>query len=229
MNQNFLWKFQNIYVMDNHRAALWCWMQEVEPERIYHAFHVDAHYDCASAPGATWMQSMPDIRSITFADYLLVLDPHSSRSSPIRAITWDNYLSLFLEKYAPCVDELFTATHLIGTSPEAYSAVHFEEVPPDRFPSFFREYALDTGDRRQWILNLDLDYFFCRLGNEHELMFSDAYIDEVFDAIRCGIRNKRFAVVTVCLSPECCGGWEPAEQLCAVLFDTLKIDFRLPP
>ena len=59
-------------------------------------------------------------------------------------------------------------------------------------------------------------------------MFSETYIEDVFKAIKQGIGNKRFAVVTVCLSPECCGGWEPAEQLCAKLFDTLKIDFRLP-
>lgn len=31
--QNFLWRHGNVYVMDNHRTALWCWLQHVDPRR----------------------------------------------------------------------------------------------------------------------------------------------------------------------------------------------------
>ena len=27
--QNFLWRDGAVYVMDNHRAALWCWIQHL--------------------------------------------------------------------------------------------------------------------------------------------------------------------------------------------------------
>lgn len=27
--QNFLWQYGNVYVMDNRRAALWCWLREI--------------------------------------------------------------------------------------------------------------------------------------------------------------------------------------------------------
>ena len=116
MNQNFLWKFRNIYVMDNHRAALWCWMQEISAQHAYCAFHIDAHYDCAGAPDAEWLNSIPDIRVMSFADYLSISDPNST-SPAIPAIRWDNYLSLFLAKYPSQCAELFTTTHQIGTSP----------------------------------------------------------------------------------------------------------------
>jgi len=28
-SQNFVWKKDNIYIMDNHRAALWCWLKQL--------------------------------------------------------------------------------------------------------------------------------------------------------------------------------------------------------
>ena len=31
-DQNFLWRKDNIFIMDNHRAALWCWLQHMSPE-----------------------------------------------------------------------------------------------------------------------------------------------------------------------------------------------------
>ena len=30
-NLVFLWKTNNVYVMDNHLAAAWCWMQGISP------------------------------------------------------------------------------------------------------------------------------------------------------------------------------------------------------
>lgn len=34
INQNLLWHYRNIYLMDNHRAALWCWQQEINLIKI---------------------------------------------------------------------------------------------------------------------------------------------------------------------------------------------------
>jgi hypothetical protein len=31
-NQNFLWRYESVYVMDNHRAAMWCWLRHINPE-----------------------------------------------------------------------------------------------------------------------------------------------------------------------------------------------------
>ncbi len=33
--QNFLWKAGNVYVMDNHRSAAWCWAREVDASKGY--------------------------------------------------------------------------------------------------------------------------------------------------------------------------------------------------
>lgn len=34
-NLVFLWKTNNVYVMDNHLAAAWCWMQECNTDTRY--------------------------------------------------------------------------------------------------------------------------------------------------------------------------------------------------
>lgn len=44
---NVLWRERNVYIMDNHRCALWCWLQEIPGEDRLSVFHVDAHYDLA--------------------------------------------------------------------------------------------------------------------------------------------------------------------------------------
>lgn len=57
--QNFLWKRQNVYVMDNHRAALWCWLQHIDPKQRYSLFHVDQHYDTLASRMTTWLDNLP--------------------------------------------------------------------------------------------------------------------------------------------------------------------------
>lgn len=42
---NFLGQDRNIYVMDNHLAAGWCWLNSLNPNEQYNFFHVDQHQD----------------------------------------------------------------------------------------------------------------------------------------------------------------------------------------
>lgn len=44
-NLVFLWKTNNVYVMDNHLAAAWCWMQECDADTRYNFMHIDKHND----------------------------------------------------------------------------------------------------------------------------------------------------------------------------------------
>jgi hypothetical protein len=42
---NFLWRTGSTYIMDNHRDALWCWLQHLIPGKEYNLFHIDRHFD----------------------------------------------------------------------------------------------------------------------------------------------------------------------------------------
>lgn len=44
-NLVFLWNSDKVYVMDNHLAAAWCWMQKCNEDVRYKFLHIDRHND----------------------------------------------------------------------------------------------------------------------------------------------------------------------------------------
>lgn len=42
---NILFKSNNFYVMDNHGAVLWTWLQHIDTKEKYKSIHIDKHYD----------------------------------------------------------------------------------------------------------------------------------------------------------------------------------------
>ena len=134
---NFLFRQGNVYVMDNHRAALWCWMQHITPQKRYSLFHIEAHYDTRSVKGASWLSSVPDLQSLSLADYLSFgTERAGTENWPL--ISWDNYLSLFFEKYPTLLSECFFATHQMGDQPEA--TVKYEHMIPEFSLRAFRAF-----------------------------------------------------------------------------------------
>ena len=59
-------------------------------------------------------------------------------------------------------------------------------------------------------------------------MTSDEYIEIIFKTIQKKYEDKTIKVLTVSLSPEWCGGWDPAEHLCQKLCNIMNINFALP-
>ena len=45
LKDNFLWRSERLYVMDNHRLALWCWFQHIEEWHNWTYVHIDRHFD----------------------------------------------------------------------------------------------------------------------------------------------------------------------------------------
>ena len=86
---NFLWKDPELpfYVMDNHRAALWCWLTELAEDDPYTLVHLDFHWDGARmTPGdsdklrAAWPLSIEDYGSLREDVF----------GHPL--VRWDNYI-----------------------------------------------------------------------------------------------------------------------------------------
>jgi len=42
-NTNLLVKEGNNYLMDNHRMALWCWIQELDLNKVYAMVHIESN------------------------------------------------------------------------------------------------------------------------------------------------------------------------------------------
>jgi hypothetical protein len=227
--QNFLWRQDSVYIMDNHRAALWCWLQHLEKDGTYNLFHFDRHFDTLSSRIDEWKRHLPDLWTIGIQEYLeLSYHLDDTMISDVPIIRYDNYLSLFLECYGDLVSGCWFATHGKGDKPRFTNTlinVSVWEIPAEldywlSSEATFNEYA--------WILNMDLDYFFCDYPNSRMLMMSDKYIETVFTTIAQKYHEGMITVLTVCLSPEYCGNWKEAEKLCSYFCEIIGLDFDLP-
>ncbi len=99
-DQNFLVQKGNVFVMDNHRAALWCWLHYFKGQfSNVGVCHIDRHSDALSSNLNNWVQQAKagkPISNMTIDEYLAEED---AMHTPAKLYRWDNYLSMFLELY----------------------------------------------------------------------------------------------------------------------------------
>lgn len=199
---NVLWNKDKIYVMDNHRLALWCWFQKLDKNKRYNLFHIDAHPDMSESAlkyfdHDLWAMSLSEYREAWQADINMPL------------FRWDNYIEIFLRKYPELVGKTISATHHLGSSKELSEEVKPYDLVKVLHGIFSQEKYVNE---LPWIMNLDLDYFYSA-APEKLMLFSDEFIKSLANSIELGLSNGMIEVFTISLSPECCGSWENAENL----------------
>ena len=115
--QNFLWQFDTTYVMDNHRVASWCWLRHIDTSSPFNLIHIDKHFDTLTSNIDAWLDVMPDVAAISVDDYLATEFSDADTAVTYPLFRWDNYLSLFLGRYATNVQRSIFATHNVGDKP----------------------------------------------------------------------------------------------------------------
>ncbi|MEJ7926713.1 UPF0489 family protein [Sphingobium sp. AN641] len=154
VNQNLLWRDDNVYLMDNHRAALWCWQQEIDLYATKHSIlHIDRHTDCLGANMGKHFEAAPDLRGLSIEDYLAANVELECLNPPL--FRWDNYLSIHLATFGQNVATLRSIDHGDGDDPDYALTMR---PRPDELPENML-YWLRHGCP-PWIVNIDLDYFF---------------------------------------------------------------------
>ncbi len=216
---NFLWKQGNIFIMDNHRAALWCWIESLKGDEELNLFHVDRHFDALFSPQDYAHFPHDTFEEISIDDYLA-----SGYDNDFFAVTplfrWDNYLGLFIEKYQQRISNWAFATHGKGSAPHS---IRYAAYEPWEFPASIKDL------NGKWIFNLDLDYFFGRMGDgQMGRLFTDEYVHGWGIALAEGINRGVIKSLTISLSPECAAGWDGSEACLKVLLGGLGVDFSLP-
>ncbi len=225
-DQNFLWRSGNIYVMDNHRAALWCWLRHIAPEKPHALFHIDRHYDTLTVAMEDWLENLPpDWRNLSIESYLRHSYEHDIGS--IELFRFDNYLSIYFDQFGTNLRAVLPATHQDGDPPNL-TAGSYEQLDLWKLPENLDCWIDPIA--KPWIVNIDLDYFFCdaRAAEERQPLVSREYIEAIFSAVRERLDDGTIAVLTIALSPETCGGWGPSEQALEVAMSALGTKFQLP-
>ncbi len=221
-NLNFVYQHGNIYVMDNHLAASWCWMNALNIENQYNLFHIDRHYDLLDHPNTVKTQIIDagvQLNTLTLDQYTALKQPMiGNGEEPL--FRWDNYIVNLSLVYPQLFNLRNFATHREDTANEDFIDQEFEI-----------DYLVNNIDheikkeiQNQWILNLDIDYFFGTSEEGKYQMLSDDYIIELCKNIRKVAAN--IAVITICLSPDCCGGWDISIQKARLICQ--QFGFELP-
>lgn len=208
---NVLWKNKNIYVMDNHRLALWCWFQEMEKDKRYNLLHIDAHPDLSDSALKSFSQ---DLWTISLDEYRTSWNAEVN----LPLFRWDNYIEVFLKKYPKMIGETISVTHQLGSPKKMAIDIKAFDLVAQCSDIFSGKKYINEFD---WIVNLDLDYFFSAQPQKLTL-FSDEFIDAIATSILQGLDSGMIKVLTISLSPECCGSWEKAEEMLAKFRKTLK-------
>ena len=110
-NQNFLCRSGSVYVMDNHRAALWCWLQELDLEEPHPLIHIDRHTDALQSRLDEWMQHLPSWSADIDAN---LAQAYRMEAHDYPVIRWDNYLSIHLREFGKSLQTYRCLTHKWG-------------------------------------------------------------------------------------------------------------------
>jgi hypothetical protein len=219
---NFLWGNDNVYVMDNHRLSLWCWLRHLNEEEKINIFHVDQHYDCRSDCHDQWMEDIPnDLERLSLTDYINCLWESDGGQVPL--FRYDNYLSLFLDKFKDKISTLYLACHDDGDFP---NFDNIEEL--NLFDLLGCLNARCNGfDNEKCIINVDLDYFTETGFGDPFVVVTDEYLDRLGGILKSGLDNKKILCLTFAFSPEWVGSWEIAEKLFKKISHKMGLAFKL--
>lgn len=218
---NFLFQQNNIYIMDNHLAAGWCWVNQLDLNQSYNLFHIDRHYDLLCDDNIIQtiiIDAQLNLKDLSFSAYCNLLNP---TLDDYKLFRWDNYILNLNLVYPNLFNEKYFATHENDFKPKDF--ITYESSIIELYDNI--EFWIGSKKNRKWILNLDLDYFFNDLGEDKIQIVSDEYIKEVAKEIKKSL--KHIDVLTICLSPECCGGWGNAIRVNKIICEVLEIDFSL--
>ncbi len=229
-NLNYLTKERNIYIMDNHVAALWCWLQEIKTDKKYNILHIDAHYDTLSGRLDNWLKHLPDnLSSLSIQDYLDLKFYDLDFIDGYEIMRWDNYFPIFHRLFNDNINSYHFFTHKVGTLFKEMEDKLDEYPIPGLFNLIDYIFKESTSGEFKWIVNIDLDYFFQKIDDtDITLKFiSDKAISFFLNKLKTYIDNDSIEVMTIALSPECCGSWENSIKIMKQFAKELNLEFTI--
>lgn len=225
---NFLYQSENVYIMDNHLAAAWCWLHHLDAEKSYNLYHIDNHYDLQGDPLSVQSQIIDvdfDLQNCSLEAYLNLRQPMREGESTA-LFRYDTYMLNLQQVYNGFFARKYFATQRIGNRKEMFIDPGNGDCEKEAF-QLIDQLAddIDGANDNKWIVNLDLDYFFIEREEDHFQHLTDDYIVALCENIKRS--KKKIAVITIALSPEFCGGWEKSHRIAKLVSGCLGIDFEL--
>ena len=217
---NYLVNHKNIYLMDNHKMALWCWLQKIDVHKKYNLLHIDRHTDTLKSRMSDWLSKLEEVDDIS------KLSPEefselkwTKGSTEDYVFTWGNYLSILLEIYPKLINELQMVTNNEGDFPDFENMIKTDSIWD--FVNYFENIFKDKEDK--WIINIDIDFFVASYEGKIVNLIADDALNYISKHIKKLNDEERIEVITISLSPECSGGWENSISIANKIGEALNL------
>ena len=204
--------------MDNHLAAAWCWMQECGADTRYNFLHIDRHNDLGSNTPFDLYWHIKENQHLSLDEYKNLSWTNDGNQLQVKVFRWDNYITQCLYLFPKWFQNVAFSTRkplswserekLLGTEIHSLSATELFHFIDDKINVDEDAEQLNESVGKpslKWIINLDLDYFFESFDDRYFQIFTDDYVIALAKRLR-DVRD-RIQVLTIALSPECCGNW----------------------
>lgn len=221
---NCLYQHDNIFVMDNHKAAIWSWLTSIDLSKKYNLMHIDRHYDLLETQLEDWVSATKIIKSGSIETYSLqefedITHISDGIESPV--FRFDNFFPIAYNMYPHLFDKLVYITHREGDMDKKYGLVEPEVFHLNENLSFWLD---NYSNGNKWILDIDIDYFFSdNVGNERDyflsLDFAKNLADQIYD------QRNLIEVFTIALSPSWCKSWDDSIEFANVFCE--KFGFKI--
>jgi hypothetical protein len=239
-----LWQNGKVYVMDNHRDAAWCWLQQCKDEEQYNFMHIDKHYDMGDFYYDEDLIPIKENRNMNYQTYANLI----RKDGEFKTIRWDNYIRFAFDLRPDWFKSNIFLTHQQGDICEGWHKNNMQLRELDTLFMFFNvnQYLLEISEfldgvakgssNLKWIVNLDLDVFFYHFGDTvHVQLFSDEYIRGIGKLLQKAM--DRIQVLTIAMSPDClCGNgmkekWDNGFRVLEIMAEDLYAlwEFPFPP
>lgn len=215
-NNVFLWQKEKVFVMDNHMAALWSWLQVCDPQKKYNFMHIDRHYDMLECFENKDLEPVKRNPHLSFEEFSS-LKRSDGESQLFR---WDDYIMAGYVLFPEWFHTNIFLTHKEGDIGNSWGhkPMKIREEDPlfmewciDQYigePSEYLDGFKGKDYKLPWIVNLDLDVFYT--SGSHIQLFSDDYIRRIAELLQDNM--DKIAVLTIAISPDCLGGEEMSEK-----------------
>ena len=236
-----LWREGKVFVMDNHKSAAWCWLQQCKDEDKYNFIHIDCHYDMGDYYLDEDLEPVKKNPRMTYEEMM-----NLQRSDGVcKTLRWDNYI-----RYVYELRPEWFKTNLFVTQKEGdicdgrkRKKMTLSEKEEMYLLDWLNQYLIEDpkylydivegSEKLKWIVNLDLDFFFYHFGdNIHVQLFSDDYIREVAKMLQKGM--DRIQTLTIAISPDCLVGegmkrkWENGFRVLEILAEEIYALWEFP-
>jgi hypothetical protein len=105
--------------MDNHKAAIWSWVQVLDTSKKYNYLHIDRHYDLLDSAVTEWVKAIKSNFSGDLKNYSIQqmdsLKYKSQFNSDCPVFRFDNFFPIANELYPNLFEKLVFLTHNDGT------------------------------------------------------------------------------------------------------------------